>query len=469
MKKLLALCLAVLVVASSFGVFASDSDKITVTLDGEELSFDIQPVMENDRVLVPFRKIFESLGCVVRYRSGTDGEFVNATRGTQFVGLEIGSKEAYIAGKGETLDVAPKIVDGRTLVPIRAVAEGLNADVAWDDKTNTVIIKTAGQHKIKPQRIEKVIKSDDGTDLLYITAVYPVIDEGSEDTFITNLQKEYKEYAEKFVEDSEKEYSEDAKMFYTEFKDSFYPLELNLTYDVNINRNNWLSVTNCIYANTHGAHPNTKRQSRNFNTAVCKELSLTDVLKGEQKDVDNLVIEKFKEYMRNNSYNYSTDTDKIIEDEAKNVHFYINDKGVVLYFDVYQIAPYAIGYPTVELLYKDKDEYIDIDLSKDEPKEFEFSLKGNPTTGYTWEVEADENTVDVKSEYVQDENEGNLAGVGGTYNFTVTGKEAGNTKVVFKYLRTWEGEKSVLKTVEYTFNISENKGVTVINRTEKDS
>lgn len=469
MKKLFVFCLMFAVALSSFTVFASDSDVITVTLDGEKLLFDVSPVMENDRVLVPFREIFEKLGCVVNYISDEEGEYVNATRGSSFIGLTIGSKSAYIAGKNEVLDVEPKIVDGRTLVPVRAVAEGLDTDVTWNDETNTVVIETKGQHKIRPQRIEKVITSDDGTDILYITAVYPVIDEGSEDSFIKDLQKEYREFAYKFIEDSENEYSEDAKMFYTEYNDSFYPLELHLTYDVNINRNNWLSLTNCIYANTHGAHPNTERVSRNFNTALCKELSLTDVLKGEEEEITNLVIEKFKEYMRNNSYNYSTDTDKIIEDEAKNIHFYISDDSVSLYFDVYQIAPYVFGYPTVELFYNENDEYIDIDLSKDEPKEFEFGLKGNPTTGYTWEVFADEDYIDVKSEYISDENDGNLSGVGGTYNFTVTGKKQGKTTAVFKYLRLWEGEKSVIKTVEYTFEISADNGIMVVDRTEKDS
>lgn len=77
MLMLTMLCLATAV----FGAEADVSDKITVTMNGEAMEFDVEPVMENDRVLVPFRAIFEALGCNVTYTEADGKQFVTAMCG----------------------------------------------------------------------------------------------------------------------------------------------------------------------------------------------------------------------------------------------------------------------------------------------------------------------------------------------------------------------------------------------------
>lgn len=54
--------------------------------------------------------------------------------------LKIGSQEMTVEGKTTVLDVAPKIENGRTLVPLRAISEALGAEVAWDEQTQTVTV-----------------------------------------------------------------------------------------------------------------------------------------------------------------------------------------------------------------------------------------------------------------------------------------------------------------------------------------
>jgi hypothetical protein len=55
--------------------------------------------------------------------------------------LKIGQKKALVNGKTVELDVAPKIENGRTLVPIRFISEALGCDVDWDSLTRTVYIR----------------------------------------------------------------------------------------------------------------------------------------------------------------------------------------------------------------------------------------------------------------------------------------------------------------------------------------
>lgn len=54
--------------------------------------------------------------------------------------LQIGNKIAYVDGNNLTLDVPPQIINGRTMVPVRFISEGLGADVQWDGATKTVTI-----------------------------------------------------------------------------------------------------------------------------------------------------------------------------------------------------------------------------------------------------------------------------------------------------------------------------------------
>lgn len=108
-----------------------------VTLNGQSLSFDVQPVIENDRTLVPLRAIFEALGASVAWDDVT--QTVTATKTGTEIKLTIGGA-AYKNGQPVNLDVPAKLVNGRTMVPLRFVSEALGCQVKWDGNTETVNI-----------------------------------------------------------------------------------------------------------------------------------------------------------------------------------------------------------------------------------------------------------------------------------------------------------------------------------------
>jgi hypothetical protein len=111
---------------------------IRVVLNGTPLAFDQPPIILDGRTLVPLRAIFEALGANVQWNSST--QTVTATRGNITVTLRIGSD--YITRNGEQirLDVPAGVIGGRTLVPTRAVSESFGAQVDWDRNTRTVTI-----------------------------------------------------------------------------------------------------------------------------------------------------------------------------------------------------------------------------------------------------------------------------------------------------------------------------------------
>jgi len=113
-------------------------DFISVTIDGKPVSFDVEPVMENSRILVPLRAIFEAMGASVKWNEDT--QTVTAEKDGTKVSMQIGSNKMVKNGETITLDVPPQLINNRTLVPVRAIAESFGAKVDWDEVTKTVLI-----------------------------------------------------------------------------------------------------------------------------------------------------------------------------------------------------------------------------------------------------------------------------------------------------------------------------------------
>lgn len=126
------------ILASLLVVPVMAEGNIKVVLNGTELTFDIQPQLINDRTMVPMRKIYEALGAEVEWEEDT--QTITATKEDIVIIMQIDNYVISVSGQDITLDVPPQLVGERTLVPVRAVAEGLNADVEWVDETQTVII-----------------------------------------------------------------------------------------------------------------------------------------------------------------------------------------------------------------------------------------------------------------------------------------------------------------------------------------
>ena len=116
-------------------VFAYD---ISVYLDGRLLSFDVPPYLINGRTLVPLRVIFDELGASIVWDNLT--KTVTATKGDTVVVLTVGDSSPTVNGQVVPIDQPMIAVSGRTLVPLRFVAEAFGVKVDWNPATWTVTI-----------------------------------------------------------------------------------------------------------------------------------------------------------------------------------------------------------------------------------------------------------------------------------------------------------------------------------------
>lgn len=114
--------------------------EISVTIDGRFIEFDVPPQLINDRTMVPLRAIFEALGARVEWDNDT--QTVTATKDNISVITTIGSRTMYVNNSRKSMDVAPVIINSRTLVPARFVAEAFDCDVDWNGDLQIVDITT---------------------------------------------------------------------------------------------------------------------------------------------------------------------------------------------------------------------------------------------------------------------------------------------------------------------------------------
>lgn len=125
---------------------------IMVYADGQNIAFDVKPELLNNRTMVPVRKTIEFLGAKV-FWDNTNQEIL-IKKDNEEVLLTIGDKAVLKDGKQLTLDSAPYVENGRTLVPLRFLSEAFGYHVDWDQQIFSVIINTTSEYIYPQDRIK---------------------------------------------------------------------------------------------------------------------------------------------------------------------------------------------------------------------------------------------------------------------------------------------------------------------------
>ena len=210
MKKFLSLMLALTIVFSLAGI-ASAAQEIKIMVGGEILEPMVAPAITNGRVMLPVRDVFESIDARVSYDSST--RTVTAVRKGVTVQFVIDSNIMKINGIEKEIDVPATIVNGRTLVPLRACAEAFDLDVTWNQNTRTARVKKA---------VSLIVESTSPNSQYVHRYTY---DENGNETSWTNSVNDSTVY----------EYTEDGKMLYRESKNSSHTNWVRRNYDIHGN------------------------------------------------------------------------------------------------------------------------------------------------------------------------------------------------------------------------------------------
>ncbi|WP_206659753.1 copper amine oxidase N-terminal domain-containing protein [Acetivibrio mesophilus] len=127
-----------------------NNDKlIPVFVNGEDIEFDVPPVIKDGRTLIPVRAVTNALGATVEWYSETKtvnikktvSESVYGKTTTTSIEITLDSNIVVVNGKMVEIDVPAQLVDNRTMVPLRFISTILNKDIEWDEETGAIIIE----------------------------------------------------------------------------------------------------------------------------------------------------------------------------------------------------------------------------------------------------------------------------------------------------------------------------------------
>lgn len=125
----------------SYIVDNSVDSKINVLYNDSRISFNEynqNPEIIDGRTLVPLRAIFEAMKADIEWDGNTNT--VTAKRGNVTISIQIGADVMFKNGVDIAVDVPAQLINGRTMIPVRVIAESFGADVQWNGNGNVVLI-----------------------------------------------------------------------------------------------------------------------------------------------------------------------------------------------------------------------------------------------------------------------------------------------------------------------------------------
>lgn len=148
MKKFLS-CIMATFMALSISVPVMAAENISVFVNNKKVSFDVPPQTINGRTMVPMRTIFEKLGATVTYFP--EEQAIVAEQNDSIMVILLNKEIAGLYDKDTSdliktikMDTPATVINGRTLVPIRAISDGFGYNVNWNSQTKTISITSSG-------------------------------------------------------------------------------------------------------------------------------------------------------------------------------------------------------------------------------------------------------------------------------------------------------------------------------------
>ncbi|MBU5483581.1 DUF4163 domain-containing protein [Clostridium sp. MSJ-11] len=239
------------------------------------------------------------------------------------------------------------------------------------------------------QTIKKTIENNvkistkelkESNDLINVDIKIPVISLLNNKDIETKLNKE--------IEKEILDLKEDIKKSALKSKEEgtlMNPYGLSVNYEVHYNKNNLLSLTISYYSYTGGAHGMSSKKTFNIDTKTGINASLKDLFNpGEDyKEIINTVI---REKIQENPSEYYEEISRYFKGILQDQPFYIVEDNIVIYFEPYEIAPYAGGFKEFKMPFKSFEKGVNLDLQLKEGnpviytdliKEYETGFKGD--------------------------------------------------------------------------------------------
>lgn len=162
---------------------------------------------------------------------------------------------------------------------------------------------------------------------------------------VLNFKNEIKCYSESYKEEYNKNPDKDKYMK--------YQYEVFTNYDKAYNKNNIISIPVAFYQFTGGAHGMTQLKTYNYNLLTGEEIEFSNLFK-KDSNYKQIINQYIQESIDKDNSNYYLGNDGF-KGVSENQTYYLEDDGIVVYFGLYEIAPYSTGIPQFKISWKELD------------------------------------------------------------------------------------------------------------------
>lgn len=170
--------------------------EVKIEIDGKAMvPKDMPAVIIDGRTMLPMRQIAQELGCEVNWNEAAKQIYV--MRGSDIIVFTVDSKTGYENGKEFTMDVPATIVNDRTMLPVRALADALHLNIKWDDPNRIVSIQS-GDTVVKDEpKAPESGQTTAGT----LTGIQTPSAKDADQTFTIQADASMERYEKTFVDD----------------------------------------------------------------------------------------------------------------------------------------------------------------------------------------------------------------------------------------------------------------------------
>ncbi len=449
MKKILSVMLIILLFSAQV-VFAGVSADQGPTVNVNGMPITLQASVKEGELFLPLRAISEALGYTVGW-SQKDRSISIKNAEKSFV---LSLKESKIKSNGHEyyMREIPFMIDSRTYIDTNFFTEEMDLKVVWDKSENRVQLYDIRQNSITfANNILTALNPKD----LDATIQYPSIGGLKSATIETQINSSFKALAAQALKEGEKN-AADLATTIQQFPDITWKCEVYFDYQIKYNQNGLLSVVFQNYQFAGGAHGTTVQTAYTYDLNTGKQLQLQDLFK---TNADYITVISDQVYVQLKERDLLSALFDPFENIQPDHSYYLTYDGVVVYYQQYEILAYAAGiqefttdYSLLTGLLAAPELFEPLYLMPANPGSswpvvkagdlFSVSLKGNPTTGYTWHYTLENKDIaSVTSEEIVPDSD--LIGAGSTFTWTLKALKPGVTRITFKYYRDWEGESSV--------------------------
>lgn len=172
---------AIAAAALSTACYAQD---VSVNVNGTVIDFPNQkPVVVDGRTLIPLRGVFDNMG----YEIGWNGETktVTLSKASDTITINIGESCYYLNGTSYSIDVPAQIINGSTMLPLRAIGDASGCEVLWDAETKMATLINAETENVNP--IEGTVYTNDQSEADFINE-------------LTNINTQFNSTAYEFID-----------------------------------------------------------------------------------------------------------------------------------------------------------------------------------------------------------------------------------------------------------------------------